>query len=154
MTNIVPIFAIGMIIGSISFFLGGYLKAREYNTIKEMASDILRKSADNARIIYDQNDKLFQLKKTKEHLITENKGLKNKNKNQKNRLKQYKENNRKLKQENKQLKQEFGELGRIHAEEINKIEDEFDDEILVLQKCIQEKNRIIEKQRKQIELCQ
>ncbi len=40
----------------------------------------------------------------------------------------------KLNDENEQLKQEMGDLGTIHAEEINKIENEFDDEILKLEK--------------------
>lgn len=39
-----------------------------------------------------------------------------------------------LKKENEQLKQEMGDLGTAHAEEINKIEDEFDEEILKLKK--------------------
>ena len=82
MTNIIPVFAIGVIVGSICFFLGGYFKQREYNIIQEVASDIMRQSADYARLIYRQNDEIFQLKKTKDHLITENNGLKNKNKNQ------------------------------------------------------------------------
>lgn len=37
-------------------------------------------------------------------------------------------------EENEQLKQEMGDLGTAHAEEINKIEDEFDEEILKLKK--------------------
>lgn len=37
-------------------------------------------------------------------------------------------------EENEQLKQEMGNLGTAHAEEINKIEDEFDEEILKLKK--------------------
>lgn len=110
MTNIIPVFAIGVIVGSICFFLGGYFKQREYNIIQEVASDIMRQSADNARLIYRQNDEIFQLKKTKDHLITENNGLKNKNKNQKNRLKQYKENNSKLKKENKRLTEDNKQL--------------------------------------------
>ena len=39
-----------------------------------------------------------------------------------------------LNEEIYELTQEMGELGRIHAEEINKIEDEFDEEILKLEK--------------------
>lgn len=39
-----------------------------------------------------------------------------------------------LAEENKQLKQEMSDLGTTHAEEINKIEDEFDEEILKLEK--------------------
>lgn len=39
-----------------------------------------------------------------------------------------------LHEENEQLKQEIGDLGTAHAEEINKIEDEFDEEILKLKK--------------------
>ena len=39
-----------------------------------------------------------------------------------------------LNDENEQLKQEMGDLGTAHAEEINKIENEFDEEILKLEK--------------------
>ena len=39
-----------------------------------------------------------------------------------------------LNDENEQLKQEMDDLGTAHAEEINKIEDEFDEEILKLEK--------------------
>lgn len=39
-----------------------------------------------------------------------------------------------LKKENEQLKYEMGELGTAHAEEINSIEDKFDEEILKLEK--------------------
>ena len=39
-----------------------------------------------------------------------------------------------LSDENEQLKQEMRDLGTVHAEEINKIEDEFDEEILKLEK--------------------
>jgi len=38
-----------------------------------------------------------------------------------------------LAEENNDLKQEMGDLGTAHAEEINKIEDEFDEEILKLE---------------------
>ena len=40
----------------------------------------------------------------------------------------------KLHEENQELKQEMGNLGSTHAEEINKIEDKFDKEILKLEK--------------------
>ena len=40
----------------------------------------------------------------------------------------------KLIDENEQLKQEMGDLGTAHAEEINKIEDDFDEELLKLEK--------------------
>ena len=39
-----------------------------------------------------------------------------------------------LHEENQELKQEMGNLGTAHAEEINKIEDRFDEEILKLEK--------------------
>ena len=39
-----------------------------------------------------------------------------------------------LEEENEQLKNEMGDLGTAHAEEINKIEDEFFEEILKLEK--------------------
>ena len=39
-----------------------------------------------------------------------------------------------LHEENQALKKEMGDLGTVHAEEINKIEDEFDEEILKLEK--------------------
>ena len=39
-----------------------------------------------------------------------------------------------LHEENQELKQEMGNLGTAHAEEINKIEDKFDEEILKLEK--------------------
>ena len=39
-----------------------------------------------------------------------------------------------LNEENEQLKQEMGDLGTVHAEEINKIEDDFDEELLKLEK--------------------
>ena len=39
-----------------------------------------------------------------------------------------------LNEENEQLKQEMRDLGTAHAEEINKIEDEFNEEILKLEK--------------------
>ena len=147
MTNIIPVFAIGVIFGSICFFLGGYFKQREYNIIQEVASDMMRKSADYAILVYRQNDEILQLKKTKDHLITENNGLKNKNKNQKNRLKQYKENNRKLKKENKQLKKDI----KNNNKNLVKI-DCYKEEIQSLHKAIQLRNQIIEEQTE--ELCQ
>jgi len=42
--------------------------------------------------------------------------------------------NEQLNEKNKELKQEIGDLGTAHAEEINKIEDEFYEEILKLEK--------------------
>jgi regulator of replication initiation timing len=44
------------------------------------------------------------------------------------------QSNQDYRRENEQLLKEMGDLGTAHAEEINKIEDEFDEEILKLEK--------------------